>query len=95
MSDNQEFKTWQQYYTIPPNVPNPTIIDWFIHEHRDEDSIVGDLCYDLRVDSRYPRGTNVDRQLQFIKYVAECYPWIIDAVEEFLKRLQNYQKITI
>jgi hypothetical protein len=43
------------------------------------------------------RGTTtVQRQLQLRRKMSpNCYPWIADAVEEFLKRLQNYQKITI
>lgn len=90
-----KIKTWRQYDTIPPIVETPTIIDWFIHEHRNEDSPVGDLSYDLRVDKMYPRGTSVEKQLFHLKMVAERYPEIIDAVEEFLKRLQTYQKITL
>jgi coproporphyrinogen III oxidase len=92
---SNEFKTWSQYDTIPPNVPNPTIIDWFIHEHRNEDSPVGDLSYDLRTDKTYPRGTTIEMQLHHIKLLAETYPEIIDTIEEFLKRLRNYQKITL
>lgn len=90
-----EIKGWNQYDTIPPNVETPTIIDWFIHEHKDEDSPVGDFCFDLRRDKTYPRGTNTERQLSHIKRVAECYPEIIDAIEDFLKALQNYQRITL
>ena len=76
-------------------IAHPTIIDWFVFEHKDEDSPLGDLCADIRDDKGFPFGTTTYRQLSYVERLAELYPWIADAVEDFLKRLQNYQKITI
>ncbi len=76
-------------------IANPTILDWFVFEHKDEDTIVGDLCTDIRNDKGFPFGTDIDRQFAYLKKLAELHPWIIDAVEEFLKALKNYQRIVI
>lgn len=76
-------------------IAHPTIIDWFVFEHKDEDSPLGDLCADIRDDKGYPVGTDTENQLNYLKALVGKYPWIADAVEEFLKRLQNYQRIII
>jgi hypothetical protein len=76
-------------------IANPTILDWFVFEHEDEDTIIGDLCKDIRMDKAFPFGTDIDRQFAYLKRLVELYPWIIDAVEEFLKALKNYQRIII
>ena len=79
----------------PININTPTLIDWFIFEHKDEDSIVGDLCYDLRNDPTYPVGTSKEEQLHHLQLIAANYPQIVDAVTEFLKRLRRYDKIIL
>lgn len=76
-------------------IAQPTIIDWFIFEHKDENSLLGDLCADIRNDKGYPVGTDIENQLNYLKALVGRYPWIADAVEEFLKRLRDYQKITL
>lgn len=76
-------------------IGNPTIIDWFIHENKGKNTAVGDLCFDIRQDPAYPVGTSIEHQLVYIQTLANKYPQIIDAIEEFLKELQAYQKIVI
>lgn len=76
-------------------IAQPTIIDWFIFEHKEEDSPLGDLCADIRDDKGYPVGTDTYTQLNYVKALVAKYPWIEDAVMEFLKRLRDYQKITL
>jgi hypothetical protein len=76
-------------------IGNPTIIDWFIHENKGKPTIVGDLCWDIRQDPAYPVGTSIEHQLVYIQTLANQYPQIMDAIEEFLKQLQQYQRIVI
>jgi hypothetical protein len=76
-------------------IANPTILDWFVFEHKDEKTILGDLCADIRDDSGFPFGTTAHRQLMYIERMADIHPWIRPAVEEFVKQLKNYQRIVI
>jgi hypothetical protein len=85
----------QENKLIDLAISEPTIIDIFIHHHKDEDTIVGDLCKDIMDDNRYPVGTSVEAQLGYIDRLYRVYPAIDFAIEEFLRRLKQFQAIKL
>lgn len=77
------------------NNSEPTIVDIFIHHHKDEDTMLGDLCKDITDDVNYPFAVSVESQLEYLQALVNHYPVLCDAVEEFLKRLQKFQAIRL
>lgn len=85
----------QENKLIDLAISEPTIIDIFIHHHKDEDTIVGDLCKDIMDDKSYPVGTSVELQLNYLNRLYEMYPAIGFAIEDFLRRLKQFQAIKL
>jgi hypothetical protein len=85
----------QENKLIDLAISEPTIIDIFIHHHKNEDTIVGDLCKDIMDDKGYPVGTSVESQLEYINALYAMYPALDFAIEEFLRRLKQFQAIKL
>ena len=55
----------------------------FVEKHKDDNSALGDLCYDLNRDRYFPLETNVEYVFEYLDYRREGRDYLNDSVRSF------------